>query len=116
MPDGSGVRFALDTSPHGPSNLDPPANSRPAIGCPLTLGVWQSVQPANFTIYAPRCAWSENAGVITGAVSGLGTSLIIRFAGNAISVFGNLFLTAGIERTYTITEAKSSSDRFRKPW
>src|SRR6267378_1010068 len=98
MPVLSGVMFALSTLPHGPLNSTPPAKALSRSGWPSTMGVWQSPQLARVTRYSPRFSGVERSGAGTGTVNGCGALRIRYFTGDAISVAGREFLTAGNDR------------------
>ena len=92
----------------------PPANAMPGTNWPCTIGEWQSAQDAIVTRYRPRITWSERSGEATGALTGSGAELIKRLIGNGSADRGRSRRMGFKLRKYTTTDARSSSDMFRK--
>src|SRR5258706_10243313 len=110
MPEGSGVRFAEWTSPHGPRRFKPPAQSIPGIGAPRSsIGVWQPVQLETLVRYSPYFSREDRSGGGTDPGTGRGRS--DAWTGGGSWDTGILPRTGGIERRYAITAARSSSHR-----
>src|SRR5262252_1141946 len=95
--------LGLTSDPQGPAR-----NSPPAKGNARTV-LWQP--HPRFTMYLARETGSA-AGPGTGSDTGLGTPCTSRFTGKLIFDGGSRFRTGGNDRTYTTTEATSSSDIF----
>src|SRR5215475_3711778 len=95
--------LGLTTDPHGPARDSPPAKG--SVGTAL----WQP--HPRLTMYLPREIGSA-AGPGTGSCTGFGRPCTSRFTGKLIFDGGSRFPTAGNDRTYTTTEATSSSDIF----
>src|SRR5712692_9032943 len=103
MPEGSGVRLADATRPHGPSTTKRPADGGPDIGSPCCCGVWHSVQAAMVARYAPRFTGVAMSGAGTACVVGCGAFRIRYGKGSARRVVGNGGRTGGkVPRNTTI--------------
>src|ERR1700693_4149938 len=92
MPDGSGVMLAEFT----PFSIGfPPAISIPGIGLNLgSSGVWQSLQVAILTRYAPYLAGVVLSGSETGVVTGRGIVCTRRANRNGILFAGKSLCAA----------------------